>query len=324
MIAHSFVVLPKESADTFLQKGILIMITRISNSLLRLNKVEHGIIDFVNTPTSRDEQLFIDPVLIEIGTSPFCEKAKCKIKDFFSQLYDAYYVTNDETRKKHLLKHAREINDTHLGYAVKYGKGNTEEGLYEIFKGIDQYIHSLKISRLFELTLYIPGFAEDGMSDLLTNILYKELSDFTVQQCKKYDIKTMKCPHERYYWDGDTHMWKQYVGESLVINGSIHLLVPKEIVQTHYRFTTDNFLRSVIIENICKDEASYDKNGKEIRPPKMKVREKLLRQYGTVFNAVQKLTQDNGEMLKQYHRIIDKKYSTLVLTDEELDRLIYE
>jgi len=314
----------REIGGYYFLKGRLFMTKRISNHLLSQNKVEHCNIDFVNTAISRDEQLFIDPVLIEVGTTSFCDVAKRKTADFFSQLHTAYYVDNNEKRKKYLLKHAREINDTHLGYAKKHGKGNTEEGLYDIFKGIDDYITSIKINRMFELVLYVPEFAEDGMSDLLTNILYKELSEFTVQQCQKYNIETQICPKERFYWDSQTHTWIKYTGQSLVIDGNIHLLVPKEIVQTHYRFTTDNFLRSVIVENICEAEASYDKNGKKSRPQKDKVRENLLKQNGTIFDTVHKFAEGNDDLLKQYQKIVDEKYRALTLSDEELDMRIYK
>lgn len=296
----------------------------ICEHLCKLNKPIHKTLDFVNTPISKDVQLFIDPVLIEIGDSKFCEVAKKKTADFFSQLHNAYYVTNNEAHKRALLTHAGEINDTHLGYAQKYGKGNTEEGLYEIFKGIDDYISSIKIKKLFELVLYVPEFAEDGMSDLLTNVLYKELSEFTVQQCEKYNVETITCPHERFYWDDKKHYWEKYTGKSLVIDGKIHLLVPKEIVQTHYRFTTDNFLRSVIVENICEENASYDKKGNKSRPPKDKTREKLLKDNGTVFQTAHKFAQKDPNLLLQYQRIVNEKYQTLRITDDELDERVYK
>ena len=162
------------------------------------------------------------------------------------------------------------------------------------------------------------------MSDLITNVLYKDLSDFTVQQCKKYNVETKPCPQERFYWDDKKHCWEKYTGESLVIDGKIHLLVPKEIVQTHYRFTTDNFLRSVIVENICEKSASYDKKGNKSRPPKDKTREKLLKENGTVFQTAHLYAQNDPNLLLQYQKIVNEKYQTLRITDEELDEKVYK
>ena len=95
-------------------------------------------------------------------------------------------------------------------------------------------------------------------------------------------------------------------------------------MQTHYRFTTDNFLRSVIVENICEAEASYDKNGKKSRPQKDKVRENLLKQNGTIFDTVHKFAEGNDDLLKQYQKIVDEKYRALTLSGAELDIRIYK
>ena len=296
---------------------------RISNHLLGDNEIGHNRIDFVNTPILGDAKLFIDPVLIDINPSGFCKKSKIIIDDYFRHLYNEYYITNDKYEKQKLLMHAKEINDTHLGYAKRHGKGHTKDGLYEIFKGIEEYINLIKISEMFELALYTPNFAEDGMSDLLTNILYNELSKFTILQCKKYNIETTKCPKDRFYWDHQTHTWEKYCGESLVINGNIHLLIPKEIVQPRYHFTADDFLRSVIVENICKDRATYGKKGNKIRPPKGKVREELLNENGTVFNTVHKFAENDSRLSSQYRKIVHNKYRTAKLSDDGLDSLIY-
>lgn len=302
----------------------VIMTKNISDYLFAQHNPKHNQIDFLNITTVRDVKLFIDPVLIEIGESNFCKCAKAKTSDFFHELYMAYYKTNDSDRKKYLLKHAREINDAHLGYAKKYGHGNTEDGLYEIFKGIDNYITSINLTCFFELALYIPNFAEDSMSDLLINILYKELSEFTIEQCKKYNFETKKCNKDRFYWNGETHSWDKYTGESMIIDDKIYLLIPKEIVQTHYRFTADNFLRSVIVENICEEAAFIDKKGKKYRPAKDKIRESLIEENGTIFETIKKFSKQNNMLLKQYQSIVNNKYKTLRLGNDELDSIIYK
>lgn len=297
----------------------------ISSILIKENSPSHKDIEFVNTKTSIDIKLFIDPVLIEVGSTDFCLKAKVVLDDFFKEFYKAYFVDNNNIRKKSLLSHAKEINDSHLGYASKYGHGNTEEGLLEIFSGVDDYIKRIKISKIFELVLYVPNFAEDGMSDLITNVLYKELSDFTLKICQKHNIKTSICPEERYYWNRQTHNWEKYTRHSLVVEGKSHLLIPKEIVQKGFKFTVDNFLRSVIVQNICDDAAYYDSaTKKEIRPlSKGKVRERLIQEYGSGLEVIKNFAEKDENLLKQYQTIVNKKYSTLQLSDKELDAFVY-
>lgn len=296
----------------------------MSDFLFSKHSPKHKDIAFINSYVNRDVKLFIDPVLIQIYKSSFCDKVRSKLNDFFNELFIAYYDTKDESRKKYLLKHAREINDSHLGYATEYGHGNSEEGLYEIFKGIDDYINGTKLHRTYELALFVPGFAEDGMSDLITNILYKELSEFTKEQCDKYGYKTCKCPKDRYYWDDTTHSWQKYYGESMIIENEICVLIPKEIVQSRYRFTADNYLRSVIVENICEKNAVYDEKGNKYRTPKGITRDKLIEENGSVFETIVYYTNIDGTLLDQYQKIVFEKYKESKLLDDKLDDIVYE
>ena len=55
----------------------------ISNFLNGKNNPSHNELDFINTNTKCDTTLFIDPVLIELGNTDFCEKAKKSNKGLF-------------------------------------------------------------------------------------------------------------------------------------------------------------------------------------------------------------------------------------------------
>ena len=89
-----------------------------------------------------------------------------------------------------LLSHAGEQNATRLGYGNgDNGKGNTADGLLEIFQPLEQLISSIRtIGKAEDLPLLIPGFAEDGMSDLLTNILHECLNEFTTVSYTHLDV----------------------------------------------------------------------------------------------------------------------------------------
>lgn len=50
------------------------------------------------------------------------------------------------------------------------------------------------------MTVLLPGFAEDGLSDLLTNILHLELSEYTDMQMQKWG-KESNGVVEFMYWD---------------------------------------------------------------------------------------------------------------------------
>ncbi|MBQ7108372.1 MAG: hypothetical protein IJN95_04710, partial [Clostridia bacterium] len=89
--------------------------------------------------------------------------------------------------------------------------------------------------------------------------------------------------------------------------------------------TVDNFLRSVIVQNICDDAAYYDSaTKKEIRPlSKGKVRERLIQEYGSGLEVIKNFAEKDENLLKQYQTIVNNKYSTLQLSDKELDAFVY-
>ena len=288
------------------------------------NIPKHYSIDYVNIDIDKDQKLFLDPMLIEKDTTEFGVIANRKITSFFREMYRLYKNNSPRQEKLNLFSHCHEINSTHLGYAVTgSGSGNTPEGMELIFSGVTNYIKDFNLNRTYEAVLFTPNFAEDGLSDLITNIIFKELSDFTISQCRKYGYPTIYSDNNRYYWDDASNDWKKYNGESLLINGKEILLVPKQIVQTKYRFTTDNYIRSVIVENICKDKAIYDSKGNEIRPPKDKIREELLINYGSPFDVSTHFTRKKPSNLDEYYSIISRNYNNFILSDSQLDAIIY-
>ncbi|MFR5875888.1 MAG: hypothetical protein ACLUFN_05310 [Eubacterium sp.] len=288
------------------------------------NLPKHYNIDYVNVDINKDQKLFLDPLLIEKDNTAFGLIANRKISSYFREMYRLYKSNGPIQERMNLFSHCHEIPSTHLGYATtKAGSGNTPEGMNLIFSGVTNYIKNCNLKRTYEAVLFTPNFAEDGLSDLITNVIFKELSEFTISQCNKYGYPTTSSNSNRYYWDDVSNSWKKYTGEALVINGKEILLVPKRIVQTKYRFTTDNYIRSVIVENICKDKATYANNGKEIRPPKDKIREKLIEEYGSQFNVSTSFTLQKPDNLDIYYSIISGKYNDYVLSDDQLDAIIY-
>lgn len=91
---------------------------------------------------------------------------------FFDCLFSTYRHHNTKLIKL-LLPHAGEQNGTRLGYGRgDNGKGNTAEGLEKIFCPLEELITKIKtISKPEDLSVFIPGFAEDGMSGFIDKYL---------------------------------------------------------------------------------------------------------------------------------------------------------
>ena len=80
----------------------------ISNFLNGKNNPSHNELDFINTNTKCDTTLFIDPVLIELGNTDFCEKAKKVTKDYFDKLFDVYYDDIKDNQKRYAFTSSRQ------------------------------------------------------------------------------------------------------------------------------------------------------------------------------------------------------------------------
>ena len=147
----------------------------------------HSLYDFIDIDLDRDNKLFIDPTLIGLGSDPWSKKARECIDSFFDSLFWGFKT--DDVRD--LLSHAHEQNATKLGYGHNgvNGKGKTPDGLDYSMGNIKRLVQEIpSISQCEDLPVLVEGIAEDCMSDMLTNILHKQLNEFTATQMQKYRI----------------------------------------------------------------------------------------------------------------------------------------
>ena len=141
-----------------------------------------------------------------------------------------------------LLSHAGEQNATRLGYGNGHnGKGNTADGLLIVFQPLTNLIKQIRtIGKAEDLPLMIPGFAEDGMSDLLTNILHDCLNEFTLEQMKKFGVLSNR-EHEFFSWNLEQQEWIKVKRKSYFVEGKELLLVPKIVIRKNYLFGVNQY-----------------------------------------------------------------------------------
>lgn len=286
----------------------------------------HRHFEFVDIDLEKDNKLFIDPCLIEVGTSRFCRKANRVMQDCMNSLVDLYKNHTNDSEKLAFYDHMHELNYTKLGYGNgRNGKAKTAMGMLDTLKGLQELVDkNIHISRPIDIPLMIEGFAEDCMSDMLTNILFKELNDFTLCQCEKYGLKRQKCRSKCYYWDVDQHEWQEYSGDVLYLEGEIVLLVPKEIVRRSYYYNTEQYFRKIVLDRIQSEKTEYNEDGKEIKPTKTELRDRLLRTHSDVRAISVEKTIEIPELLDRHHEQMANLYSKKQLTDEELDEAVYQ
>lgn len=251
----------------------------------------HSNYEFVDVIVNDDNLLFIDPILIETSEDQWSKEAKASIQSFFDAFFEAY-SRKDELKKRELLSHAGEQNGTRLGYGRgDNGKGNTVKGLLDIFVPLEKLIQEIHtMEKAEDLPLLIPDFAEDGLSDLLTNILHAQLNAFTMRQICKYGLKSNGNKHF-WSWDKEKVCWIQLEKPSFYIDGQELLLVPKQIVRKNYLFSTSQYFNRIILERI-REEGGYMDGDKPI-PKKEVVKAKRFREsIGSMMNLfhIQKRT----------------------------------
>jgi len=229
---------------------------------------------------------------------------------FFDTFYTMYRNQSLDEEKLQLFEHAREINATKLGYGNgENGKGNTPEGMLKIFENIDKlFDQNISLSHPIDLHVLIKDFAEDGLSDMLTNILFKELNEFTLQQCEKYELLDCIGYSEFYFRDNINKTWSIIKQKCLIINNKVMLLVPKIIVRKRYYYNLDQYFRSIILEKIIQEETTYDSKGKAYSPKKNQLRKEFKQRNISNYTVSLNKTEEIPELLDTYHDNIPKNY----------------
>ncbi len=278
----------------------------------------HKNIDFVDIKTSADTQLFIDPCLVERGRDKMSQQAAVLISDFTNQLYKD--MRSGQWYSSKTFDEAHEIHATKLGYGNgRNGKGKTPGGMRESLNGLYCLINDIPtISKIQDVSVLVEGFAEDCMSDLLTNILRQMLSRYTAEQMQKYG-KAPNGTHEIRFWNNDVHDWAVSQEPYWLVNGQIILLVPKQWVRKNYLFKVHQYLYGVIIERFLQ-EPGYEKL------PKLSIWKNMERDTAHwEYDTAIEYTRKNPDALEEYHERMPTYYNRAngCMDDDDLDAVVY-
>ena len=253
----------------------------------------HLYYDFVDAAVNDDNLLFVDPLLIEIADDEWCQEASMTIKSFFDEFYKAYRE-EDINRKRELLSHGGEQNGTRLGYGRgDNGKGNTVKGLLEIFAPLEELLIAIStMKKVEDLPLLIPDFAEDGLSDLLTNILHEQLNKFTLKQMNKYGVESNESL-QFWTWNVKALCWEKIERPSYCIDNQELLVVPKHIVRKKYLFSTSQYFNRIILERI-RNEGGYMDGDKPIPKKEIVKAKRFSGEHWQYDESVSYTKKDNG------------------------------
>lgn len=311
-----------EQAKMIEKKGGKIMFI---SDFLEMKK-GHTNYNFVDARLTRDTKLFIDPCLIRISKTPFSNEAIQTMEDYFDYFFNLYKNNCSHADKLALFEHAHEINATKLGYGNgRNGKAKTPEGMLETFESLEKlFKKGVCISDPIDLPIFIGNFAEDCLSDMITNILFKCLNQYTVEQLSPYGIPLKKANQKYHYWDINTHSWVVSNDQVTQINGNDILLVPKDIVCKRYYYNAEQYFRMIVSTRLQKKLTTFDQStGKQIIPRKKDIKKDELKVHGNIKEVDIAHTGNHPDTLEEYHSLMPNKYAGRNMSDEELDRIVY-
>ena len=290
-----------------------------------IQKLGHANYAFVDINVQSDQRLFIDPNLILVSSDPWCVDAARTINSYFDHFYAAYRY-HDRADKGYLLSHAQEVNATRLGYGRgDNGHGNTSVGLMDKFACLDTLVPQIQtINSASDLPILIPDFDQDGLSDLITNVICKQLYEFTAEQLALNGIKTNTLT-SFYSWDSSSSSWQYYPEmPAYAAEQGIVLLVPKGIVCQHLFCNVDHFFRHIILSRLQQETAYLDANGKLCCISKKDLVKNLPKTSDSwKRDTILDFTQRTPDSLTEYHDRRAEFYSQRPMSDSALDLAIY-
>ena len=278
----------------------------------------HMAIDFVDITTDDDTRLFIDPCLIERSSDALSRAAASLMASFADEMYRD--MRSDRWHVTHVFDEAHEIHATRLGYGNgRNGKGKTSYGMCDSLNGLCQLVNDIpSISTIQDISVLVEDFAEDCMSDLLTNILRLLLSRFTAEQMEYYG-KEPNGIHEIRYWDDVAHCWSSTYEPYWLVDGREILLVPKWWVRKNFLFKAHQYLYTIIIERIQKED------GYEFLTKRDVWRNLERDSEHWEYDKVIEYTLEYPDALDAYHRRMHQHYNRAYggMDDDDLDLVVY-
>lgn len=205
-----------------------------------------------------DTNLYFDPVSIQshaIGKEEnhISVQMRDRLDLFFTQLLNNI---NDDEVVRTLLDTGSEMNENGLGMTLKgvsMGRGSSPEGLYDMFRNerVLEHMREGTIQDYKEIPIFTDGFGKDKLSDLITNICYDLLVEFTHQEVEflkeKHGIEVPLAEFEHRAWNEVTHRWEERTDLLPVFDGTSRFFVPKRLLVQKLTLDVDSYFRKVVV-----------------------------------------------------------------------------
>jgi hypothetical protein len=239
---------------------------RISE-IYRLKKTQHEL-DFVNINPSRDFPVYLNPFVFSARSDPFSIEASRTLIGFFQHNLNLIREGKVDAARANF-QHLNEPNETCLGMSRHRpsGRGMGNDNADDLF---DSILHSKAmttglVEHIEDTAIFIPGIGRDKVSDMTTNIIRRNLIEYTQRQCDLLGIPLGEDVPSGFFWDTNTMSWRQELIAMLVVKKRRILLVPKGVVTYVKDFSASKYHRHYALEFLQEDHLRRNTNLVRVR-----------------------------------------------------------
>jgi hypothetical protein len=267
-------------------------------------------LDFVDVPVDGDLPLFVDPFAISLRPDRWSQECARVIQFYFQQALERI-KSGDEAGARRLLAFLGEPNETRLGLSRGRPQGagigrHQADQLYDALAD-SAAIQTGFINHLEETELMIPGIGRDKISDLTTNIIRKNLAEYTKQQCDLLDIPTKRAALPPYF-DIDQNAWvSDYFDLPITPRGPL-VLVPKVIVRYDFAYDHRQYYSRFVVEYLRAEELEASSSLVQVLKTGRRVvyKKDIEARYPLTKEFLYRFSRDRPEVLKAYREELEK------------------
>ncbi len=278
-------------------------------------------LNFVDVDPRRDKALYFDPRVLARGSDDWSVSCHNAITSFFQAIIDAIRDGRDADGLA-LLDGLHEPNETSLGQSrgEPSGRGIGDIQAGQLYDKLRQSAAAQNgvLTELSDCELFIPRIGEDKISDITTNVIRRQLIEFTQTQCDLDGIPLIDGTPSGFLWNAGTNQWDNDYTRLPIINGRPILLVPKSAVRWNMAFSHEQFREHFVIsylqdEHLRNDTALVEtlRNGR-----RRVTKESIKNEYRMDKDFLARFSANHPEVLVRYKNLLN------IPPEVKLDELI--
>jgi hypothetical protein len=164
-----------------------------------------------------------------------------------------------------LLNNLSEPNETHLGLSSgrPQGRGVSGKQAFDLYESLkhSQAARTGLLGELSDCDLFVEGIGPDKISDITTNIIRRQLIEYTQQQCQSNNIPLQASVPAGRLWNVSDRRWETTYARIPVVRDQKIILVPKASVRWTLAFAPRKYYQHFVLSYLQKEELESNTRG---------------------------------------------------------------